>query len=802
MDNSDAKYLKRKVKAGSLDVHPTEKALVVNYELEATILGELGDPMLGERKECQKIIRLKSLNSQTDITALAKEVINKCKLIHPSKIPEVEQLLYYLQKRKDHHGKSPQQQQSCSTSDETESNSNRSQSASLHRYSPITTEDPGKLQSLANINDVEDYIELLYEDLPSKVKGSDLLLQLARNPDNLEELSLNETLLGAISRVLREEWRSSIELSTNIIYLFFCFSTFSSFHSLVSRYKVGSLVMDILDYELNRHAQMNEELKRIKRSSSGASIEMLEKAEKKFSTLVHKQNQVFRVSVYLLLNLSEDSKTEEKMKKKRIIPMLVILLERDNEELLILVTSFLKKLSVYRENKDEMSEFGVVEKSAVIFHNDELFQNHDLIGALLRLLFNLSFDYELRNKMIRAGLLQRIVSLLSDTRHKHTACCLLYHLSFDDKVKSMFTYTDCIPIVMKMILEADFSTEELEIMALAINLAANKRNAQLICEGQGLRVLFQKAFQHQDNLIIKMIRNISQHDGITKNLFIEFVGDIADAVGRATSEEFVVECLGILGNLTIPDLDYERILTEYDLVPWMKKKLDSAIKNDAPFMDDDDLILEIIVFIGTCASDASAAYYLSETEDLIHSVIELLKVKQEDDEMVLQVVYIFYQLCTHEKTRSFIISQTEAVAYLIDLMHDKNAEIQRVCDATLDIISDIDENWADKVKKEKFRFHNAQWLEIIQIQEVEEENDSRHNPLFPENGENGGHTHHDHVDEDDEFEALIVRDTLELDSSDLFLSSGSSEEIQRLNATSSSRPTSSYQRTSTSVGHY
>ena len=47
--DSDARYLKRKVKAGSLDVHPTEKALVVNYELEATILGELGDPMLGDR---------------------------------------------------------------------------------------------------------------------------------------------------------------------------------------------------------------------------------------------------------------------------------------------------------------------------------------------------------------------------------------------------------------------------------------------------------------------------------------------------------------------------------------------------------------------------------------------------------------------------------------------------------------------------------------------------------------------------------------------------------------------------------
>ena len=52
---SDLFALFRKVKGGSIDVHPTEKALVVNYELEATILGELGDPMLGERKECQKM---------------------------------------------------------------------------------------------------------------------------------------------------------------------------------------------------------------------------------------------------------------------------------------------------------------------------------------------------------------------------------------------------------------------------------------------------------------------------------------------------------------------------------------------------------------------------------------------------------------------------------------------------------------------------------------------------------------------------------------------------------------------------
>ena len=56
---------------------------------------------------------------------------------------------------------------------------------------------------------------------------------------------------------------------------------------------------------------------------------------------------------------------------------------------------------------------------------------------------------------------------------------------------------------------------------------------------------------------------------------------------------------------------------------------------------------------------------------------------------------------------------SDVVAYLIDLMHDKNPEVQRVCDATLDIISSHDELWKERVKSEKFRFHNAQWLEIV-----------------------------------------------------------------------------------------
>lgn len=72
---------------------------------------------------------------------------------------------------------------------------------------------------------------------------------------------------------------------------------------------------------------------------------------------------------------------------------------------------------------------------------------------------------------------------------------------------------------------------------------------------------------------MKMIRNISQHDGPTKNLFIDYVGDLAAQISNDEEEEFVIECLGTLANLTIPDLDWELVLKEYKLVPYLKDKL-------------------------------------------------------------------------------------------------------------------------------------------------------------------------------------------------------------------------------------
>ena len=41
----------------------------------------------------------------------------------------------------------------------------------------------------ATMVDLDDYLELLYDDLPAKIKGTSMILQLARTPDHLLDLA-------------------------------------------------------------------------------------------------------------------------------------------------------------------------------------------------------------------------------------------------------------------------------------------------------------------------------------------------------------------------------------------------------------------------------------------------------------------------------------------------------------------------------------------------------------------------------------------------------------------------------------
>lgn len=58
-------------------------------------------------------------------------------------------------------------------------------------YSGAESPSPAPAQGekeVASFSMIEQYLELLYEDLPDKTRGSVLILELAKDPNNLEEL--------------------------------------------------------------------------------------------------------------------------------------------------------------------------------------------------------------------------------------------------------------------------------------------------------------------------------------------------------------------------------------------------------------------------------------------------------------------------------------------------------------------------------------------------------------------------------------------------------------------------------------
>lgn len=100
--------------------------------------------------------------------------------------------------------------------------------------------------------------------------------------------------------------------------------------------------------------------------------------------------------------------------------------------------------------------------------------------------------------------------------------------------------------------------------------------------------------------------------------------------------------------------------------------------------------------------------------------------------MVLQILYTFMLVLSHEDTANYIINNTDAPAYLIDLLQDNNKAIRKVCNTCLNMISEYSSTWSDRIKIEKFRNHNSQWLQMVDTHQFEpEEEDDDDSELPP-----------------------------------------------------------------------
>lgn len=107
------------------------------------------------------------------------------------------------------------------------------------------------------------------------------------------------------------------------------------------------------------------------------------------------------------------------------------------------------------------------------------------------------------------GMIPKLVDTLKAPGFRAQIIKLLYHLSLEDKSKATFAYTDCIPLVYQLMIHCPENIIGKELVALAVNLTTNQRNADMMAgEGQ-LAQLIARASKYGDSLLFKCIRNIA-----------------------------------------------------------------------------------------------------------------------------------------------------------------------------------------------------------------------------------------------------------------------------------------------------
>uniref|UniRef100_A0A8R1DYL0 Kinesin-associated protein 3 n=1 Tax=Caenorhabditis japonica TaxID=281687 RepID=A0A8R1DYL0_CAEJA len=604
----------------SIDAHPTEPAVVVTFDQQVPNSPSGSQPIRKRASSAnielsghKKIIHLKELTPEVDIKTLSVVILQKCMYVPATSRAQLEQVLFYLQKRG------------------TQRISARSRSSSavgIDRRTPMLT---------ADLNKVDEYIECFYgETSVEKNKGALALLELSKHSLNLMSLVQNETLMMALARVFREEYKRHTELSTNIMSIFVNLSKFLKFHGILLNHKIGSLCIGTLEHETKRYEMWTAELRRADAETA-----------RKINNAIRKQQLLLAVSVTFLTNVAFDISVELKIVRRKIVELLVKCLDMHSDTTNSLTTAsakFLLKLSIFKENITIMEQHSIVEKILKLFPSED----DELRKVVTKLLFNLSFNPLNVLKMVSGGLVPHMASLIQGD---NKALNVLYLLSCNDDAKAMIAYTDAIQLLMRDVLSGTGSEVT---KAVLLNICLEKRNAQLVCgpQGQGLDLLVEMALHSRDLMLIKVIRAISGHDGPTQAMFLKWIDDfvkIAKTEGADISESkssFGLECMGTLAELK--EARWAKIMQSENLVPWMKMHLQEGIQESSEITilrDTKPLQLQIVIACGTMARQLDAARLLIP---LIDTFISLLQSSQIDDEFVVQLLYVFLQLLKHK----------------------------------------------------------------------------------------------------------------------------------------------------------
>lgn len=112
-----------------------------------------------------------------------------------------------------------------------------------------------------------------------------------------------------------------------------------------------------------------------------------------------------------------------------------------------------------------------------------------------------------------------------------------------------------------------------------------------------------------------------------------------------------------------------------------------------------------------CRNDVTA--HMIASSYLIKLLQDMLGAKQEDDEMVQQILNTFFKFLFFAPTREIVLNATQIVSIVLELLSDKNPNIRVLVNAILDYVQVHDENWRQEIKTKRFYNHNQVFMQLM-----------------------------------------------------------------------------------------
>ena len=553
------------------------------------------------------------------------------------------------------------------------------------------------------IDEIEKYVDLLYEKSEDKIKGARCLLYLVQSPQNIYLIfEEHEKLLDVISRTLKDEHKKLLELSIYLIYFFYAFSQYQIFHPIILGRAVGETCMGIIEYNLAKFDYRKDELIRLSTSNKLTPKEYQIHLEK-FLFVVRKQDRLLTKAFQILHRLAEDPKVEVKMVKKGIVNLLLRNMGRININLLLEVLLFLKKLSIIQVNKDAMIRGKIFEKMMKVFEI-----RHPFIWAInLQIFFNLSFDHGFRMEVIsKPEAFYQLTSFFKLTDFRSNILRIFYNFSLEEKALPLFYNSETIFIIYELLDKFPEKIIGSELAALTLNLIKYPPNAQKLAENGRVKNLIERVLKNSDYELMKIIKTIIENCNSDSNINDTYENYVDDhfmpiITSKQESDEYLIETIHLLSYV---NTDWESKLDKFNLIDFFEKHL--KIQNY------DDFLLAIISFFGNVASDKGCSGPIAKSK-IIPLLNQILIKKMDNLNIVFNIILALYQMLPWKDTRALIIKNEDLIKFVLNCLKLPNEQINFISMRFLEIVQIYETKWSEKIKKEKFRLYNNDLINKI-----------------------------------------------------------------------------------------